>query len=630
MIVRHFVLRLALMTGTVVWASGWSLAQNAEQPEAGLSGIFPNQAPAGLTFGELEALADKMEPLSPEWRDWVKGTDELLLKLYKDRTPAVAEQRATVDALRKKTNALETALADAKYVKIHRLLLDLRGALVPRVDLAEAVLDLDANPAVVADKGQVRRLLAGIISALDGFVAKPTAAGEQQVRTLTRELRTLVGEPADAFVGVIEKHLENSNMLVVISEGLMNRLFAEDRKESSGIRDRIMEACVVGYQCTNSSLTMDLKPCDHSAWINLVVCGDIYSNTKGYTDQATVKSLGFHSFCATKTVFFDGEQYSTQPTRSSARPNVKTVGAVTRFTKIPIVGKVADKIAYQQAVQRTPQVNYITAGKINSRVRRELNKEADDQFAEANANLQEKRYAPLRKYGMYPQESHVSSTEVEMSIISRLMDDGQIGGSLNPPMLGLPEAGAVAQIHESLLSNGFEGIGLAGQTLSAPEIRQLLDERFTEILGRDIDLPEPSAAEANSRDVKFGFPKSKPVWFSFDNGTLSLTVFASLILEDGSEIPTRMITIPFALELVDDKIVFTRGNISVVVPEKIEGETALEAQIRNRRVRQAFEQQFEQSRTEDAKFEMEIDDRKVELRITSLAAHGGWLTLTLE
>ncbi|MCA8997540.1 MAG: hypothetical protein KDA80_11145 [Planctomycetaceae bacterium] len=624
MLSKHFVPRMALAIGLAVGTSGWSHAQDVTPAAVGLNEIFPDESPDGIKFGDLDSVASEVEEVSPEWAAWVNELDPLLQNLYLNRGETLEAQQAAVDALASKVAVLGVALADPAYHRVHPVLTDLRQELAIRVSLADAILgfvsgELPATP-------ETRSILKNLVSNIDQYLLSPRVDLEQGIRA---DLTAIEQAGGHGVVTVVRNHLLNTNMRVVITEGLLNRLFAEERHEKGGIRDKILQACVYGYQCTNSTLHMDLQPCDDAAVIELQAQGTIYSRTTGYTKQAKVASIGNHSFKARKPVRFDGEEYQTHARAMvTAYPNVKTVDAVTKFTRVPILGKIADNIAYNEAVKQTPQVNSITAGKIIHRVGNQMDREAGQQFAEATEELQNERYAPLRKYGMYPEYSHVSSTDLDMGIVSRLMTDVEVGGSEFPPYLAVPTNGAAAQIHESLLSNGFDGIGLAGQTMTATEVRNLLQDRFSEILGRDVKLEGPE--EGKDTGEQFVFAEQKPVWFQFRDGRVIMKVFASLITNEGTEIPQRLITVALEPTLEGDNITLTRKSIRAENPDPLQQETRIQAAGRNARIVKAFTDQLPETRTESALVDVEADEESIQMRITSLTAAGGWLTITLE
>lgn len=136
------VLGLGAGFGLANWSPDFLLsAQDAQPVAAGLRGILPASAPAGL-------LEDDFVAIGPSWEEWSKGTAAAVAKFYDDEKLDVAGQRAALGLLKTKISTMEKALGDPVYAQIHDRLATQHGRLLRRVTVAEAVLDtLELNPA---------------------------------------------------------------------------------------------------------------------------------------------------------------------------------------------------------------------------------------------------------------------------------------------------------------------------------------------------------------------------------------------------------------------------------------------------------------------------------------------------
>src|SRR5690606_17142091 len=121
--------------------------------------------------------------------------------------------------------------------------------------------------------------------------------------------------------GAISANFMNYNLRLFVSEGLLNRFYRETRREMSPVQDRVMEAYISGYQCTNVDVSLNIVPSSRDARFNMVLSGVVQSNTNGYTDQATVHTVGYHTFRAEKPIIFNGDEFYGEPGRVSVSAN---------------------------------------------------------------------------------------------------------------------------------------------------------------------------------------------------------------------------------------------------------------------------------------------------------------------
>ena len=108
-------------------------------------------------------------------------------------------------------------------------------------------------------------------------------------------------------------------------------------------------ARITGQQWTNSTVDVDLKPSGDGARFDIVLSGNIDANTRGDAGNAVVYTRGSHSFYGRKGVLFDGNQFVTFPADVNVSANNRTTGVSTGFSWIPLLGNIADNIAYSEA-----------------------------------------------------------------------------------------------------------------------------------------------------------------------------------------------------------------------------------------------------------------------------------------
>lgn len=483
------------------------------------------------------------------------------------------------------------------------------------------------NPAVIATPDQVRSSLVSMMEAMEEYRSNPSAAREANIRRQLDAFRTSAPDGGSALGDALFAQYANYNLRMQVSEGLANRFYTERRRETSSINDQVMEAWVSGCQTTDIVSRMDLLPSENNALFAIRLTGNVSTNTNGYTSQATIHTVGHHRFTAAKAVVFDGHVFHQRPARVEVLANNQTVGASTKFSKIPLLGRIADNIAFKEASKRTGQANGIARRKIAEQVGVELDREANTEFGNASRALEANTYGPLRKYALYPDVMKLSSTDTVLGLSSRLMDGTEVGGSRPVPMGPVPANGLVAQIHESLLTNGIDSIGLQGR-MTEPEVKALFESRLSEILSKPVHLPkDPNAPPSDTENV-FVFDAEEPVRFTIDNGIVTLHIKAGLERANGENIPPQVISVPLALSLRGDKIHIERGDNVRVTPVERAADARTQivrAQVMRQKIQTSIPEQ-----NVDAVFDIENQGKMVHLKITNLTANAGWLTVTME
>lgn len=573
-------------------------------------------------FDELHAKAARLQEDLKTYNngsDWVRWSklDRLLTVQSSD-----PDAPALVDQILTKLSDRESYPAETRDFISREPFLALEDALQSIHNAATAD--------VIKEPAELRGLYSDLIGAVSDFRNDPSTPHESKIRSILDELRAKSPDGGIAVAQAIGKCYLNYNLRLNISEGLVNRFAQETRREQRPIQDRIMQASVYGYQCSDVTTRFDLVPSEVNARFRLQLAGTIFTNTNGVTSQATVHTIGRHSFTGSKPVIFDGQKFYFEPGHVTAYANNQTVGATTRFSRVPILGRVATNIAIRKANELRPQTNALAVQKITSQVGDELEQEASEQFANASKQLQTKTYGPLRKYNLYPDVMALSTTSSELRLWSRLMDSGEIAGSEAVPIASVPADGMVAQIHESLLSHAFDRLGLNGKTMTEDEVRALLESRLSEILDRKVEIPKPAgqadAAEQAANTLVFA--EKDPVRFTINNGVVTLFIRAGLKREGGDDIPTQVISVPFHPSLQGDKIVLTRGNVGV---KPVERPSSVAAQVTRAQVmRQKIQSALPEQSIDRTMKVTTTNKKEILLTVSDLIAEGGWLVLTLK
>lgn len=572
-------------------------------------------------FNELHQASNRLQQDLKSYHngsDWVTWTRLNELKSIQSEDAAAP---ALVEQILAKLSAREDYSSEIRDFISREPFLALEDAL-------RAIHDA-ATQEVVTQPTQLKALYGDLLTAISDYQDDPSTPAETKIRQVLDEVRAKSPDGGVAVAAAVGKSYLNYNLRLEVSEGFVNRFVEETRHEQRSIQDRVMQASVYGYQCSDVTTRIDLVPSDLNARFRLQLTGTIFANTNGVTSQATVHTIGRHSFNASKPVVFDGQKFYIERAQISAYANNQTVGATTRFSRMPLLGRMADRIAVRKANELRPQTNALAVQKITDQVGVELEREAAEQFGNASKQLETKTYAPLRKYNLYPDVMALSTTDSELRLWTRLMDTGEIAGSQAVPVASVPANGMVAQIHESLLSHAFDRLGLNGKTMTEDEVRALLESRLSEILDRKVEIPKPAGQEdaAEQAANTLVFAEEDPVRFAINDGVVTLFIKAGLKRDNGDDIPTQIISVPFHPSLQGDKIVLTRGNVGVkpVVRAPSVAAQVTRAQVMRQKIQSALpEQSFDRTMEVTAQ-----SGKVVKITVSDLVAEGGWLVLTL-
>ena len=168
---------------------------------------------------------------------------------------------------------------------------------------------------------------------------------------------------------------------------------------------------------------------------------------------------------------------------------------------------------------------------------------------------------------------------------------------------------------------------LNGKTMTDAELRTLIEDRMTELLGRDVDVPEPDKTDEETTNTLI-FGDTDAVRFIVDQGELTLVLRAGL-KRDAGDIPVQLITVPMSLSITDEGIAMKRGQVGVKPlpgqPPANVAEQVARARIMISKIEAAIK-----DKTVDNTFSMEQGGRKLNLKVTEIIAQSGWLTILAE
>lgn len=479
---------------------------------------------------------------------------------------------------------------------------------------------------------EVRAQLKALLDGLENYESTGTTAAATQVRAAYSRLREQAADNGERLSAVLRQYYFNYNMQVGISEGFVNRVLAKTHIEEGGVTDFILGADVYGCQITSTQSKFDLIGSPNGARFRVLLTGTVTTNTDSHKGNVVIFSNGNHTIEANKDVIFDGERFRTSPANMHVNASNEPVDASTRADNLPIFGQFFKSAAMNAAIRKRPEAEAIAAQRVTSRVGPEFDNEVDNKFSELNEKLQSKVTAPLKAEGLYPESKHYQSTETQLDFHSRLMSQGELGGS-KPESKQLGENDLVYQMHESLINNFMDRLEVGGKTLNEEQLRALLEEKLSKLFSKSVSLPKkekPADTDDAKQPKAFIFTQNDPLRLKVVDGKVNLILRAGFQRDEaqGGNIPPQIVTVPLTFTLEGEDVVITRGDVLVdpiEMPENV-AEQVARAGVIKKKIENSIPSKRE-SRT------MKVDKPEgepINVKITEIEANDGWVTIRLQ
>ena len=476
---------------------------------------------------------------------------------------------------------------------------------------------------------ELRDLAATLLEAIEVYEGEPTGENMSAVRHVFDDLRRVTPDGAAALTLAMRKHYLNYNLRVLMDETLAQDLIRDTRMESGFINEMVSKAHITGCQWTNTTVNLDLKPCETGVRFDLVLDGTVRSRVQGETHMATVYTAGSHCFTGRKAVVFDGEQFCSWPARLGVGGSNHPYAAKTCVSWVPLLGGFTENVAMN--VAGSEENNQFARNKIYREARSQFDRETVNMLNEAELKLESDVAGPLREEGYYPDVKHFSSTETDLLLRARVMESDELGGGDALPFPLYPAHGVLVQAHESLLNQIGSRLELDGKRFTPDDLDQYLKDKVEKIAGKPVDLGDFGAAAS---DESSDSPKVEEVIFhetdairaQIRGGEVVLILSVGLKLEGRDEIEPQRITVPLKISLAGDQILVARGTVGVSpigrVNPRDRAQQIARAGIMRTKIQEAFQPQ-----EMDATLETTIQEKTITLRVTDLRAHSGWLSV---
>jgi len=405
-----------------------------------------------------------------------------------------------------------SALAVARRVAVWRAGTALFATLKPP---AAPLAESDAAAAMTRQfHGRAVEEIGRLLEGIERFEVACTPA---DARAVKGSLQSICGfyPTAGRLLGrAVEDHYLAPNVRIAVHRKLLESLLPAATVDTAPFTDVVAGHEVRGTRTVERKTTLRLVPDDDEICLSLEVQGDIASRSKTDAGAVSVTARSASAFVVHKPISIGsrGLLFGDATGAASNRSRLDTIQ--TSFDGVPVMGQLVRNIARNQHAETMPTVNREVIDKIISRACREVDTQAEPEFARMAERVRERAWMPLVRLGLDPKAVALQTTATTATMRLRLAADTQLAAHTPRPRAPA-DALLSVQLHESTANNALERLGLAGRRYTLEElIRTVSGQLGVEPRVPD-DLPE---------GVTVAFAASQPLRIECHDGLVHVRV----------------------------------------------------------------------------------------------------------
>lgn len=473
---------------TKVRRAGYALARRIDlwQRMIVCGGLHATIADSGLPdrdrLGECLAQSETMLAASREGKVWRKY-------LSMDRLAEIASGRTSDEVS-------DRAAARLVFDRLTRVPMDeQQRQFITREPLARMAQELRAwagGPVALAD----------LLANLEHY---EKSRNMSDARLLTEQCRCLALSPVSHEQQLsyqIESLYRNANLRVVITGELLNQLMPERAPERQQVNEVVLGQSVHGSATTSSNVRVRLLPDPQRVRLTFEVNGLVSALTESTTGPATFTSDSQSVYQAWKEMELGPAGMKVYPAQVAVDNEIRLRKLSTDFDDIPLVGSLVREVAKSQHEMMRPEMSCQVESKVSARAKEQVDNEVNARLGNLAKQVKSRVIEPLAAMSLGPEVIAAETSTRRASMRLRLATDDQLSAHTPRPMAP-GDALASFQVHESVLNNLLTQLGLDGQTLTLPELRRRLAQRFRS--------PELIGKETENDDVSIAFAKQNAI-----------------------------------------------------------------------------------------------------------------------
>jgi hypothetical protein len=298
------------------------------------------------------------------------------------------------------------------------------------------------------------------------------------------------------------------NLHGAVSQRLMDAGVSDSIDELQNINENILGTSIQGVARMHGQLGLRLVPENRFASFDIEMTGTAVGNNVGYNGPVTIFSYGETQIVATKQIFLDeaGLTSNYASASCSTSSNINSIAARSKLVR---------KIAWRRAGKIKSQSEAIAARRAEVRVASQVDLQAAEMLADANAQFDEKARSPLIRLNAYPRKVGFRTDDEHLHVSVLHATPYQIAAPESPPDIsGNEDLGL--RLHESIVANFSESL-LGGKTLT--------DERFVDLLAEaGVEIPEELEITPEKDPWSISFSNSQPISAVFRDGKVRIAI----------------------------------------------------------------------------------------------------------
>ncbi|MEP3481115.1 MAG: hypothetical protein ABJZ55_17840 [Fuerstiella sp.] len=345
--------------------------------------------------------------------------------------------------------------------------------------------------------------------------------------TFDQDERTEFGIPAVGNQGF-------EDLSITIATPLLARFVNDEQVKSKPVVTQVMEASVSGTQTTTTKVMLKSVDSISRAELQIQTEGTVSSTTVGVTRQATINTLGSHTFQVTKPVYFDGRQFLTKQAYGSLQARQFPQAVNTNVGRsFPLLGRLGNQIAWNQVQRRMPMSDAIVVRKVADDVLPSVNTSVDAEliklnrrWSEFNQKLSRISLLPTLNWSTASTSNSMTIAVSNPEIHSRIMRSSSLTDALRE------EEVCSVLLDELAVNHWLDRQNLQGLQVSDADIRQLV-QQLPELMKQPARLIELFRSDSQSGRPALLFSvklaAEQPLRMQFRDGKLFFTARFQLL-----------------------------------------------------------------------------------------------------
>jgi hypothetical protein len=351
-----------------------------------------------------------------------------------------------------------------------------------------------------------------LLMSVEQVEQEPTNRLVYTVADTIQILRNAENPQQKLLAETINTHYRNANLRLTVSQNLMERFLPDGQYEVRPVRQRILGADTAGDSTILTELSVKFHP-DPNAWlVELGIRGDMVTTTQSSKGPAVFHNTGSAQVNSQRFLHMspNGYSFSSQPSQVNSSNQLQKMS--TDFDGLPVVGDFVRLLVREQFNQKRGLARRVTERIIARETDAEIDRKLSENLRTAEQQLNDRILGPLRRLSLDPMVVSMSTTEDRLAIRYRLAHEMQLGA--NTPRPRAPgESLTSFQLHQTVLNNAIDRIGLSGKDWRLKDLYQSIGKVFQADWSPPEEVPD---------DITVRFADHRPITIEMDEGKLRL------------------------------------------------------------------------------------------------------------